>query len=69
MLEFNTSKRNKAIIHLMASTDVRIEIHNYSLQMQYIQDVGNDGCMTILIYAGESNNIGHFLSLKPYKII
>jgi len=61
MLEFNISNRNKAIIHFMSSTGTRIGIFNYPLQMQHLKDVG-DGCMAVLIYAGEPEEYWAFLT-------
>jgi len=61
MIEYNTSKRNKAIIHLMASTGARIGIHSYPLQMKHLRDMG-DGCMSVLIYADEIDEYWAFLT-------
>ena len=61
MLEYSNSKRNKALIHFMASTGARIGIHNYPLQMQHLKDVG-DGCRAVLIYAGEPDEYWSFLT-------
>ena len=61
MLEFNTSKRNRAIIHIMASTGARIGIFNYSLQMRHLKDMG-DGYRAILIYADEPEEYWAFLT-------
>ena len=61
MLEFNTSKRNRAIIHIMASTGARIGIFNYPLQMQHLKDMG-DGYKAILIYADEPEEYWAFLT-------
>jgi len=66
MLEFNTSKRNKAIIHFMSSTGARIRIFNYPLQMQHLKDMGN-GCMAILIYADEPEEYWSFLTPEATK--
>ena len=44
MIDFNNSKRNKAIIHFLASTGARIGVFNYPLQMKHVKDMG-DGCM------------------------
>lgn len=66
MLKFNTSKRNKAIIHFMSSTGARIGVFNYSLQMQHLQDM-DDGCMAVLIYAGEPDEYWSFLTPEATK--
>ena len=61
MLEFNTSKRNKAIIHFMASTGARIGVFNYPLQMQHLQKM-DGGCLAVLIYAEEPEEYFAFLT-------
>jgi len=61
MIEFSNSARNKALVHFMASTGARIGIHNYSLQMQHLRDLG-DGCRAVLIYAGDKDEYWAFLT-------
>jgi len=61
MIEFSNSKRNKALIHFMASTGARIGIHNYPLQMQHLKDMG-DNCRAVLIYSGEPDEYWAFLT-------
>ena len=61
MIEFSNSKRNKALIHFMASTGARIGIHNYPLQIQHLKDMG-DNCRAVLIYAGETDEYWAFLT-------
>jgi len=52
MLETTSSKRNKAIIHFLASTGSRIGVFDYDLSMKHLKNM-DDGCMAVLIYAGE----------------
>jgi integrase/recombinase XerD len=61
MLEYNTNKRNKAIIHFLASTGARIGVFNYPLQMKHLRDMG-DGCMGVLLYADEPEEYWSFLT-------
>ena len=61
MIEFSNSKRNKALVHFMASTGARIGIHNYSLQMQHLKDMG-DNCRAVLLYSGEPDEYWAFLT-------
>jgi len=68
MLEYSNSKRNKALIHFMASTGARIGIHNYPLQMQHLKDMG-DGCRGVLIYAGETDEYWSFLTPEATKYL
>ncbi|MCH8833468.1 MAG: site-specific integrase [Thaumarchaeota archaeon] len=61
MLEYNTSKRNKAIIHFMASTGTRVGVFDYDLSMKRLRDM-EDGCKAVLIYAGEPDEYWTFLT-------
>ena len=61
MLEFSNSIRNKAIVHFLASTGGRIGIFDYPLQMRHLKDMG-DGCMSVLLYAGETDEYWAFLT-------
>lgn len=61
MIQFSNSARNKALVHFMASTGGRIGIHNFPLQMQHLQDVGDD-CRAVLIYAGDKDEYWAFLT-------
>jgi integrase/recombinase XerD len=68
MIEFSNSKRNKALVHFMASTGARIGCHNYPLQMQHLKDMG-DGCRAVLIYAGEIDEYWTFLTPEATKYL
>jgi len=61
MLENTDSKRNKAIIHFLASTGSRSGVFDYDLTMKNLKDVGSD-CMAVLIYAGELDEYWSFLT-------
>lgn len=61
MLEYNTSKRNKAIIHFIASTGARVGVFDYDLSMKRLRDM-EDGCKAVLIYAGEPDEYWTFLT-------
>ena len=61
MIKNTPTKRNRAIIHFMASTGARIGVFNYPLQMKHLRDVGN-GCMSVLIYADEPEEYWSFLT-------
>ena len=61
MIEHNSKKRNKAIIHFLASTGSRIGVFNYDLSMKNLRDMG-DGCKAVLIYAGEVDEYWSFLT-------
>ena len=68
MIEFSNSKRNKALVHFMASTGSRIGVHNYPLQMQHLKDMG-DGCRAVLIYAEEIDEYWSFLTPEANKAL
>ena len=68
MIEFSNSKRNKALVHFMASTGARIGCHNYPLQMQHLKDMG-DGCRGVLIYAGDIDEYWTFLTPETTKYL
>jgi len=61
MLDATTSKRTKAIIHFMASTGSRIGVHDYDLTMEHLKNL-EDGCKSVLIYAGEIDEYYAFLT-------
>jgi len=68
LLEYSTSQRNKAIVLFMASTGARIGIHNYPLQMQHLRDM-DDGCKTVVIYAGDKDEYWAFLTPEATKYL
>ena len=61
MLEYNTSKRNKAIIHFLASTGARVGVFDYDLSMKRLRDM-EDGYKAVLIYADELDEYWTFLT-------
>jgi len=61
MLTATTSKRNKAIIHFLASTGSRIGVFDYGLSMKHLKNMGNS-CMAVLIYADEKDEYWSFLT-------
>ncbi len=61
MLDATTSKRNKAIIHFLASTGCRIGVFDYGLSMKHLKSM-DDGCMAVLIYADEIDEYWSFLT-------
>ena len=68
MLKFTASKRNKAIIHFLASTGARIGAFNYPLQMQHLREM-DGGCMSVLIYAGEPEEYWAFLTPEASSVL
>jgi len=61
MLNVTTSKRNKAIIHFLASTGSRIGVFDYPLSMKHLKSMDN-GCMAVLIYADDIQEYWAFLT-------
>ena len=61
MLSVTTSKRNKAIIHFLASTGSRIGIFDYDLSMKNLKSMDN-GCMAVLVYADDIQEYLAFLT-------
>jgi len=61
MLDATSSKRNKAIIHFLASTGSRIGVFDYGLSMKHLKSM-DEGCMAVLIYADEIDEYWSFLT-------
>jgi len=61
MLDATTSKRNKAIIHFLASTGSRIGVFDYGLSMKHLKNMDED-CLAVLIYADEKDEYWSFLT-------
>jgi len=61
MLSYTTSKRNKAIIHFLASTGSRVGVFDYDLSMKHLKSMDN-GCMAVSIYADEIDEYWSFLT-------
>lgn len=68
MLKFTASKKNKAIIHIMASTGARIGIFDYPLQMRHLKEM-DGGCMAVLLYAGEPEEYWAFLTPEATSVL
>ncbi len=61
MLRVTTSKRNKAIIHFLASTGARIGVFDCILSMKHLKSMDN-GSMSVLIYADDLREYLAFLT-------
>lgn len=68
MLLATTSKRNKTILHFLASTGSRIGIFDYELSMKHLKDVG-EGCKAVLVYAGETEEYWSFLTPEATDVL
>ncbi len=67
MLDATKSLRNRAIIHFMASTGCRIGAFD-GLIMDHLTDL-SDGCKTVLIYPGSTDEYYTFLTPEASTIL
>ena len=67
MLDATKSLRNRAIIHFMASTGVRIGAFD-GLVMEHLTDL-EDGCKAVLIYPGTNDEYYTFLTPEASSIL
>lgn len=61
MIDFTPVKRNRAIIHFLASTGSRVGVFDYPLQMRHLRNM-EDNCKAVLLYAGEIEEYWAFLT-------
>ena len=61
MLLVTTSKRNRALVHFLASTEARIGVIDENFTMKYLEDV-TDGCKAVLLYPNDNEEYWAFLT-------
>jgi len=61
MLLVTTSKRNRALVHFLASTGARIGVIDENFTMKYLEDV-TDGCKAVLLYPNDNEEYWAFLT-------
>jgi len=61
MLWATPSKRNRALIHFLASTGARIGVIDENFVMKYLEDV-SDGCKAVLLYPNDNEEYWAFLT-------
>ncbi|ABX13115.1 tyrosine-type recombinase/integrase [Nitrosopumilus maritimus] len=61
MLAATTSKRNRAIIHFLASTGARIGVIDGNFTLKYIHDMP-EGCKAVLLYPNDNEEYWAFLT-------
>ncbi len=61
MLLATTSKRNKALVHFLASTGARIGVIDENFTMKYLEDI-LEGCKAVLLYPNENEEYWAFLT-------
>jgi len=61
LLSYSKTKRNRALIHFLASTGCRIGVLDHDLKMKHLFDVGY-GCKGVLFYAGFKEEYFSFLT-------
>jgi len=66
MLLATTSKRNRALIHFLASTGARIGVIDENFIMKYLVDV-SDGCKAILLYPNDNEEYWAFLTSEASR--
>ncbi len=68
MLDSTSSKRNKAIIHFLASTGSRIGVFDFDLLMKHLKNM-DYGCKAVLLYADEIDEYWAFLTPEASKAL
>jgi integrase/recombinase XerD len=61
MLWATPSKRNRALVHFLASTGARIGVIDEKFTMKYLEDV-SDGCKAVLLYPDDNEEYWAFLT-------
>jgi len=61
MLLATTSKRNRALVHFLASTGARIGVIDENFTMKYLEDI-SDGCKAVLLYPNDNEEYWAFLT-------
>ncbi len=61
LLSYSKTKRNRALIHFLASTGSRIGVFDHNLKMKHLFDVGH-GCKGVILYAGFREEYFSFLT-------
>jgi len=61
ILSYSKTKRNRALIHFLASTGSRIGVFDHDLTMKHLFDVGH-GCKGVTLYAGFKEEYFSFLT-------
>ena len=60
LLSYAKTKRNRALIHFLASTGCRIGVFDHDLKIKHLSDVGH-GCKKVVFYAGFKDEYFSFL--------
>ncbi len=68
MLLGTTSKRNRALVHFLASTGARIGVIDENFTMKYLEDV-SDGCKAVLLYPNDNEEYWAFLTPEASKTL
>ncbi len=68
MLDSTSSKRNKAIIHFLASTGSRIGVFDFDLSMKHLKNM-DYGCKAVLLYADDIDEYWAFLTPEASKVL
>jgi len=61
MLLTTISKRNRALVHFLASTGARIGVIDENFTMKYLKDI-SDGCKAVLLYPNDNEEYWAFLT-------
>lgn len=61
MLLTTTSKRNRALVHFLASTGARIGVIDENFTMKYLEDI-SEGCKAVLLYPNDNEEYWAFLT-------
>lgn len=68
ILSNTTNRRNKALIHFLASTGARIGIFDYELSIKHIKKISGR-CNAVKLYAGHVEEYWTFLTPQASKVL
>ena len=68
MINATTSKRNRALIHFLASTGARVGVIDDKFTMKYLDDITDD-CKAVLLYPNDNEEYWAFLTPEASKAL
>jgi integrase/recombinase XerD len=68
MILATTSKRNRALVHFLASTGARIGVIDDKFIMKYLENI-SDGCKAVLLYPNDNEEYWAFLTPEASRAL